>query len=84
MIKKFKYIHNSEADLWVSGKKPPGRRYPGKLLPRKMPPENCALGKSLIDIKHFFTVVNNKLVNIKDWFTVNKLSSDVDKTKYSF
>ena len=38
-----------------------------------MPPKNCALGKCLIDIKHFFTVVNNKLVNIKDWFTVNKI-----------
>ena len=44
-----------------------------------MPPEICALGKSLIDIKHLFTVVNNKLVNIKDWFTVNKLSSNVKK-----
>ena len=25
------------------------------------------------DIKHIFTVVNNELVNIKDWFTANKL-----------
>ena len=25
-------------------------------------------------IKHLFTVVNNELVNIKDWFTANKLS----------
>ena len=30
------------------------------------------------------TVVNNELVNIKDWFTANKLSLNVEKTKYSF
>ena len=36
------------------------------------------------DIKHLFTVVNNDLVNIKDWFTANKLSLNVEKTKYSF
>ena len=36
------------------------------------------------DIKHFFTVVNNELLNIKDWFTENKLSLNVEKTKYSF
>ena len=36
------------------------------------------------NIKHLFTVVNNKLVNIKDWFTANKLSSNVEITKYSF
>ena len=36
------------------------------------------------DIKHLFTVVNNELVNIKDWFTANKLSFTVEKTKYSF
>ena len=65
-IKNFKDIHNSEADLWVSGRNPPGKKLPRKLLPRKMPPENCSLGKSLIDIKHLFTVVNSKLVNIKD------------------
>ena len=35
-------------------------------------------------IKHLFTVVNNELVNIKDWFTANKLSLNVEKTKYSF
>ena len=35
-------------------------------------------------IKHFFTVVNNELVNIKDWFTANKLSLNVEKTKCSF
>ena len=35
-------------------------------------------------IKHFFTVVNNELVNIKDWFTANKLSLNVEKIKYSF
>ena len=39
---------------------------------------------NLKDIKHLFTVVNNELVNIKDWFTANKLSLYVEKTKYSF
>ena len=34
-------------------------------------------------MKHFFTVVNNELVNIKDLFTVNKLSLNVEKTNYS-
>ena len=32
------------------------------------------------EIKHLFTVVNNKLVNIKDWFTANKPSLTVEKT----
>ena len=36
------------------------------------------------DIKHLFAVVNNELVNIKYWFTANKLSLNVEKTKYSF
>ena len=36
------------------------------------------------DIKHLFTVVNKKVANIKDWFTANKLSLNVEKTKYSF
>ena len=31
-----------------------------------------------------FRVINNELVNIKDWFTVNKIFLDVDKTKYTF
>ena len=31
-----------------------------------------------------FTVVNNELVNIRTWFTANKLSLNVEKTKYSF
>ena len=39
MIKIFKDIHTSEADLRVSKKKPPGTL--GKLHPRKMTPENC-------------------------------------------
>ena len=30
-------------------------------------------------IKHLFTVVNKELVNIKDWFTTNKLSLSVEK-----
>ena len=33
-------------------------------------------------MKHLF--VYNKLVNIKDWFTANKLSLNVEKIKYSF
>ena len=33
------------------------------------------------DIKHLFTVVNKELVDIKDWFTANKLSLNVEKTK---
>ena len=36
------------------------------------------------DIKQLFTIVKNKLVNIKDRFTANKLSLKVEKTKYSF
>ena len=36
------------------------------------------------EIKHLFTVVNNELVKVKDWFTANKLSLTVEKTKYSF
>ena len=79
MIKNFKDIHNSEADLWMFGKKPPGKKFPGKLSPRIMLPENCPLEKSLIDIKHLFAVVNNNLVNIKYWFTANKLSLNVEK-----
>ena len=35
-------------------------------------------------IKHLFTIVNNELVNIKDWFIANKLFFNVEKTKYSF
>ena len=33
------------------------------------------------DIKHLFTVVNTKLVNIKVWFTANKLSLNMEKNK---
>ena len=36
------------------------------------------------DIKHLFTVASNVLVNMKDWLTANKLSLNVEKTKYSF
>ena len=36
------------------------------------------------DIKHLVIVVNNELVYIKDWFTANKLSLNMEKTKYSF
>ena len=36
------------------------------------------------DIKHLFAVVNNELVHIKDWFTANKLSLNVEKTNYPF
>ena len=34
-------------------------------------------------IKHLFTVVTNKLANIKDWFTANKLYLKVERTKCS-
>ena len=46
-------------------------------------PKNTS-GRLLLDITHPFTVVNKKLVNIKDWFTPNKLLLNVEKTKYSF
>ena len=36
------------------------------------------------NIKHLFAIVNNEIVNIKDWFTANKLFLNVEKTKYSF
>ena len=36
------------------------------------------------DIKHVFAVANKELLNIKDWFTANKLSLNVGETKYSF
>ena len=36
------------------------------------------------DIKHLFTVVNKKLVNIKDKFIAKKLSLNVEKSKYPF
>ena len=36
------------------------------------------------DIEHPCTVVNNELVSIKDWFMANKLSLNVETTKYSF
>ena len=79
MVKNFKDIQNSETDLWMSGEKLPGKMLPGNFSLRIMPPKNCSLGKFLIDIKHLFTVVNNKLVNIKDWFTSNKLFLNVEK-----
>ena len=37
-----------------------------------------------MDTKHLFTVINNELVNIKDWLTANKRSLNMEKTKYSF
>ena len=33
------------------------------------------------DIKDLFTVVNNELVNINDWFTAHKLSLNVKKNQ---
>ena len=36
------------------------------------------------DIKYLFTVINNELVNIKDWFTANNLFLNMEKAKYSF
>ena len=58
-------------------------------------PENCPQGKwppkiaarrilNHKDIKHIFTIVNDELVNIKNWFTSGKLSLSVETTKYSF
>ena len=46
--------------------------------------DDCNLFFNLKEIKQLFTVVNKKLVNIKDWFTTNKLFLYVEKTKYSF
>ena len=36
------------------------------------------------DIKHLFAVINKQLLNIKDLFNANKLSLNVEKTKYPF
>ena len=47
-------------------------------------PDDSNLFFNRKDIKHLFTVINNELVNIKDWFAANKLSLNVEKTKYSF
>ena len=46
--------------------------------------DNTDLFFNYKDIKHLFTVINNELVNIKDWLTANKLSLNVEKGKYSF
>ena len=54
-MKNFKDIHNLEADLWVSGRNPLGKKLPGKLLSRKKTLENCPLEKSLINIKQQIT-----------------------------
>ena len=48
------------------------KSYLEKCGPEKSPPKIAPIKKSLIDIKHLF--VYNKLVNIKDWFTANKLA----------
>ena len=42
------------------------------------------LEKSLINIKHLFTVADDKLENIKYCFTENKFNLNVEKRKYSF
>ena len=55
-----------------------------RLLDRIMFADDTNLFFNHKDIKHLFTVVNNELVNIKDWFTANKLSLNVEKTKYPF
>ena len=57
---------------------------PSRLLDPIMFADDTNLFFNHKDIKHLFTVVNNELVNIKDWFTANKLSLYVEKTKYSF
>ena len=36
------------------------------------------------DIKYLFSTVNNELEKINEWFISNKLSLNVEKTKYSF
>ena len=36
------------------------------------------------DIEHLLAVINKELLNIKDLFNANKLSLNVEKTKYSF
>ena len=55
-----------------------------RLLDPKMFVDDTNLFFHHKDSKHLFTVVNNELVNIKDWFTANKLSLNVQKTKYLF
>ena len=46
MIKNVKDIHNSEADLWVSGRNPPGKSSPENCCPEKCP-RNIAHSENL-------------------------------------
>ena len=55
-----------------------------RLLDPIMFADDTSLFFNYKDIKHLFTVVNNELVNIKDWFTASKLCLNFKKTKYSF
>ena len=57
---------------------------PSRLLDPIMFADDIELLFNQKDIKHLFTVINNELLNIKDWFTANKLSLNVEKSKYSF
>ena len=36
------------------------------------------------DIKTLFSAVNEKLEKVKGWFTANRLSLNIKKTKYTF
>ena len=55
-----------------------------RLLDPIMFADDTSLFFNYKDIKHLFTVINNELVNIKDWFTASKLCLNLKKTKYSF
>ena len=55
-----------------------------RLLDLFMFADNANLFFNHKDIKHLFTIVNKKLVNITVCFTANKLSLNVEKTKSSF
>ena len=57
---------------------------PSRLLDPIMFADDIELLFNQKDIKHLFTVINNELLNIKAWFTANKLSLNVEKSKYSF
>ena len=37
-----------------------------------------------MQISHYLTIVNNELNKLNGWFKANKLSLNVDKTKYTF
>ena len=55
------------------------KKAPGKNVLGKIVAQNNAPGKSLIDIKHLFAVVNNSLVNIKDSLQCGNMEINVEK-----